>query len=201
VPRPDATPEFIAGISSAYVRPAIFAEIHFLAGPVYVWTGVGSIGWGGKTWQGVGQFGNLSTVEEGTNVQARGIELSLSGVDPTLLSEVLNDYKQGLPAIIYFGIFNPDGSLIPNPIISWAGRTDQPTISVDGNSATISIACENRLLDMNISVENRYNDATQKLYYPSDRGFEYTNSVQELTIYWGRHPDSSNNSFVQGHSS
>jgi hypothetical protein len=198
MPRPDATPEFIAGIQSAYVRPAIFVEVHFTTGPVYVWTGVGSITWGGKTWAGVGQFGAVSGIEEGTNVQARGVTLTLNGLDPTLLSDVLNDYQVGLPAILYFGIFDASGSLIPNPITSWAGRTDQPTITVDGTTASISINCENRLLDMNISVELRWNDQTQKIFYPNDRAFELVNAIQDITTYFGRHPDSTNSFLIQG---
>lgn len=201
MPRPDATPEFIAAVESGIVRPAIFVEVHFISGPVYVWTGAGSISWGGKTWAGVGQFGSISTIEEGATVNARGITLALSGVDPTLLSDVLTDYRQGLPAIIYFGVREEDGTLIPNPITSWAGRTDQPTITVDGDSATISITCENRLVVMNNSVERRYTDADQKRDYPDDRGFEFVNAIQNVTIYWGRHPDSSNNFSVQGHPS
>lgn len=200
MPRPDATPEFIAAIQSGYVRPAIFVEIHFVSGPAYVWTGVGSITWDGKTWLGVGQFGSLSTIEEGATVHARGITLTLSGVDLGLLSDVMTDYKQGLPAMVYFGVRDGAGALIPDPITSWSGRTDQPTITVDGDSASISIGCENRLVDMNVSVEHRYTDADQKREYPSDRGFEFVNSIQNITVYWGRHPDSSNNFAVQGHS-
>lgn len=199
MPRPDATPEFIAGIQSPYVRPAIFVEVHFTTGAVYVWTGATSTSWGGKTWTGVGQFGGVSTVEEGTNVQARGVTLTLSGFDPTLLTDVLSGYRQGLPAIIYFGIFDAAGTVIPNPITTWSGRTDQPTISVSGEMASISINCENRLLDMNIEQSFRYNDQTQKLFYPGDRGFEFVNSIQDVTIYWGRHPDNANNATVQGH--
>jgi hypothetical protein len=199
VPRPDATPEFIAAVESGYVRPTIFVEIHFLTGPVYVWSGAGSIAWGGVTWLGVGNFGSISPIEEGATVSARGITLSLSGVDPTLLSDVLNEYQQNLPAVIYFGVRDNTGALIPNPITSWAGRTDQPTITVDGESATISIACENRLVILNNSVERRYTDADQKRDYPDDRGFEFVNAIQNVTIYWGRHPDSSNNFSVQGH--
>lgn len=200
MPRPDATPEFIAAIESGYVRPAIFVEIHFATGPVYVWTGAGSVSWGGVTWIGVGQFGNISPVEEGATVQARGITLTLSGVDPTLLNDVLNEYEQNLPVIVYFGVRDNTGALVPNPITSWAGRTDQPTIAVDGESATISIACENRLVILNNSVERRYTDADQKRDYPDDRGFEFVTAIQNVTIYWGRHPDSSNNFSVQGHS-
>lgn len=201
MPRPDATPEFIAGVQSRYVRPAIFVELHMISGPVYAWTGVGSLTWGGNTWLGVGKFGAISAVEEGTNVQARGITLTLNGLDPTLLNDVMTDYKQGLPAIIYFGIFDATGALVPNPITSWAGKTDQPTITVDGETASISINCENRLVEMNNSVERRYTDQDQKRDYPNDRGCEFVNSIQDTTIYWGRHPDGVNNFTVQGTSS
>jgi hypothetical protein len=198
MPRPDATSGFITALQAQYIQPAIFVQVQFITGVVYVWTGTGSITWGGHTWLGVGTFGGISAVEEGTNIQARGITLSLTGFDATLLTEVLTDYRQGLPAAVYFGLFDGTGTLIPDPITSWSGRTDQPTISVDGDTASISINCESRLLDMNIEQNFRYNDQTQKMFYPGDRGFEFTNSIQDITLYWGRHPSNSNNWSVQG---
>ena len=199
MPRPDATADFIAAAQSSFVRPGIFVELHFTSGPVYVWSGAGSKSWGGNTYQGVGQFGMISSVEEGANVQARGIVLTLSGFDATLLGDVLNDYRQGLPAVVSLGLFDGAGTLIPNPVCCWSGRTDQPTIAMNGDSATLSIACENRLVEMNVSVQRRYTDQDQKLDYPNDRGMEYVTSVQNLTIYWGRHPSASNNFATQGH--
>lgn len=199
MPRPDATSQFIAAIQSSYVRPGIFVEVHFTTGPVYVWSGVGSQNWNGNTYTGVGSFGMLSNVEEGSNIQARGIMLTLSGIDSTLLGDVLNDYRQGLPAVVSLGLFDSTGALIPNPICCFSGRTDQPTIEMSGESATLSIACENRLVEMNVSVQRRYTDQDQKLDYPNDRGMEYVSSIQGLTLFWGRHPSSSNNFAAQGY--
>lgn len=198
--RLDATTAFIAAASSAYVKPALFVQVNFTTGPVYVWSGVGSQTWNGHTWQGVGQFGMVSTIEEGANVEARGITLTLSGIDSTLLGDVLADYQQGLPALVYLGLFDASGTLIANPITCWSGRTDQPTITMSGDSGTLSIACENRLVEMNVSVQRRYTDQDQKLDYPGDRGFEFVNQIQSQTLYWGRYPGAQNNFAVQGYS-
>jgi hypothetical protein len=199
LPRPNVTTGFATAASSPYAKPAIFVEFHLLTGPIYVWTGRGSISWSGRTWAGVGTFGGLSMVEEGTNVQARGITLTLSGFDATLLAGVLTEYSVGLPVLVYLGLFDNAGTLIPDPVCCWAGETDQPTISVSGTEATIDVNCENKLVQMNVSVERRYTHEDQQIEYPGDRGFEYVNAIQDITIFWGRHPEAANNFTVQGH--
>lgn len=200
MPRPDVSSQFLSAIQSSYVRPALFVQINFTTGPVYVWSGAGSIEWNTFTWQGVGQFGDISNIEEGVDVFARGITMTLSGIDTTLLNDVLNDYQQGLPAIVYLGLFDGSGVLIPNPITCWSGRTDQPTLTVGGDKATLSITCENRLIDLNVSVERRYTNDDQQLDYPGDKGFSFVNGIQSVSIYWGRHPAASSQNFtIQGH--
>lgn len=208
-------------IAAKDTRPALFVEIHFVSGPVYVWTGTYSIDWNGHTWLGVGGLGSISTIEEGSTVEAKGITVSLSGIQTDLLTDILQEFQVGLPAIVYLGFFDTGTSdsggggyglggygeggygsgsssvgingLIPDPIISWAGRTDQPTIEMDGSTATISINCENQLVEMNIAVDRRYTNEDQQLDYPGDRGMEFVNSIQDARIFWGSAPSSKNN--------
>ena len=193
MPRSDVTPQFLAAIQSQQIRPALFVEGNFVSGPLNVWSGSGSVTWNGKSWMGVGSFGGVSTIEEGSTVEAKGITLTLSGIDPTLLTDVLSEFQVGLPVTVWLGLFDQTNVLIPNPVTAFAGRMDQPTIDVDGTSATITINCENRLLDMNTPVDRRYTNEDQQLDHPGDRGFEFVNSIQEVTIYWGRTPNSLNN--------
>jgi len=193
VPRPDATAQFVAAAQSPYVRPGIFVEVHFTTGPVYVWSGVGSKTWNGNTYTGVGSFGMLSTVEEGSTVQARGIVLTLSGIDSTLLGDILADYAQGLPVVVSLGMFDATGALVPNPICCFSGRTDQPTIDMNGDTAALSIACENRLVEMNMNSSfRRYTNEDQQIAHPGDLAFTQVNAIQQQTLYWGRIPDSQN---------
>lgn len=198
MPRPDATSDFIAAVAAKLVRPIFFVEATFKDGVVYVWNGRGNIDWNGRTWTGVGSLGSVSTIEEGANVQARGATLILSGLDASLLAEVMTQYSITAPVTIYFGSFDANGALIPDPIISFRGRMDQPTLTVTGPTATLEIACENRLLEMNTSVERRYTDQDQKLIDPNDRGMEWVNALQNVTLFWGRHPTASNNFSEQG---
>ena len=193
MPRPDVTPQFLAAIESAQLRPALFVEANFVSGPLYVWSGRGSITWNGQTWVGIGALGSVSTIEEGSTVEAKGITLTLSGIDPTLLTDVLTEFQVGLPVTVWLALFDATTSLIPNPVTAFAGRMDQPTLDVDGTTASITINCENRLLDMNTPVDRRYTNEDQQLDHPGDRGFEFVNSIQEVTIFWGRTPSSHNN--------
>jgi len=123
----------------------------------------------------------------------KGITLTLSGIDPTLLQGILNEFQAGLPAIVTLGVFDGNGALIGDPVCCFAGRMDQPTLDVTGIAASIAINCENRLVEMNVAVDRRYTDEDQQLDYPGDRGFEFVNSIQEAQIYWGRTPSSKNN--------
>lgn len=213
---------FLDAISATVNKPALFFEIHFVSGPVYLWSGSQSIDWNGQTWLGAGGLINVSTVEEGSTVEARGITISMSGVSTDFLSDILDEFQVGLPAIVYLGFFqtvtdsgsgggygeggygeggygsgsgsSSDGTtLIPDPIIAWAGRTDQPTIDMDGSTATISVNCENRLIEMNVAVDRRYTNEDQQLDYPGDRGMEFVNSIQDVRIFWGQVPSSKNN--------
>lgn len=189
----------MAALASADVRPAIFVAAHFATGPVYLWTGYGSISWNGQTWLGVGNLGSVSTVEEGSSIEAKGITLALNGFDPTLLPLVVDEFGLGLPVTVWLGLFDTSGALIPDPFISFAGRMDQPTLTVGGETASIAINCENRLVEMNTPVDRRYTHEDQQIDHPGDRGFDWVNAIQDVTIVWGRHPSSQLNFTVQGH--
>ena len=192
MPRPGVTPEFLEALSAQLLRPALFVEAYFTSGPVRVWNGLGTIAWNGFDWTGIGTLGSVSAIEEGATVEARGISLTMSGIDPALLTLVLGEFRQGLPVSVWLGLFRADGTLIPDPVLSFAGRTDQPTTEVSGETATLTITCENRLIDMHASVERRYTNEDQQLDYPGDRGFEFVASIQSLQINWGRSPSSNN---------
>lgn len=188
------TSAMATAIVAGEIFPAIFFSATFATGPVYVWTGSGSIVWNGHTWIGIGTLGKISTIEEGTDVQARGVTVSLSGIDPTWLSDVLSEFKLGDPVTIWLGLFGGSPlALLADPIVSFSGRIDKPSIDVDGQSAVISINLENRLLDMNVSVAFRYTNQQQQYDYPGDRGMEFVAGLQLRTIYFGANPNSTNN--------
>jgi hypothetical protein len=192
MPRP-MSPAYLAAISSALLRPALFVQAGFTSGPLYVWSGMGPITWNGQVWTGIGTLGSISTIEEGSTIAAKGITLTLSGIDPALLTEVMGEFQVGLPVIVTLGVFDQNGALIGDPVCCFSGRMDEPTIDVSGTTASIAINCENRLVEMNMAVERRYTDEDQQMDFPGDLGFQFVNGIQDAQIYWGRTPSSKNN--------
>ena len=191
--RYDATDDFIAALEAPLLRPAYLVSMQFASSTVNAWTGKGTLTWNGTSFAGVGQMGEVALIEEGSTVQARGTTLTLTGIDVTLLGDALTYLRQGLPVTIWFALFDATPAIIGNPVIAFRGRMDQPTITVSGQTATIAINCESRLMDLNVPAQRRYTNEDQWRDFPGDRGFEFVNSVQEVTIYWGRTPNSSNN--------
>ena len=183
----------LAALSAPVINPALFCEITFANGPVYIWSGIGPVSWNSQTWIGVGSFLNISSPEDSSSVEAKGITITLSGIDPTLLPNALTELQLGLPVLVYLAVYDSSHTLINTPVIAWAGRTDQPTIDVSANEVSIALNCENRLMDMNVSVDRRYTNEDAQLDNPGDLGFMFVDGLQETTLFWGGYPNASQN--------
>jgi len=194
MPRPGLTPAFIAAISAPVIRPAFFIRAQFKTDWFNTWTGTYDLTWGAITYHGTGSALGITGISEDTTVEAKGVTLSLSGVPSDLLGDCLNEFVRGYPAQVYLGLFEADGvTLVPDPVLAYSGRLDQPTLNDAGDACTISIAIENALVDMNRSVYRRYTDADQQLDHPGDLGCQFVPSIQEVTTYFGSLPLSQNN--------
>lgn len=186
------SPALAAALASNLVWPAIFVELHFTGGAVYIWSGFGSISWNSHTWVGAGDLGSISVIEGGGNVEARGISLTLSGIDTssTVVSDTLNQFQQGLPAIVYLATFTDATrtTLIADPFAAWTGRMDQPTSEEGAETSVLTISCESRLADMNVAVDRRYTQDDQQLRSPGDVGFAFVQGQVSGILSWGRSP-------------
>jgi hypothetical protein len=185
----------LSAIEAGELWPAFFVQIGFISETIYIWSGLGTIVWNGNSYQGVGALLGLSAVEEGATVEPRNIVVTLSGLDSNDLPEVLSDYKTGLPVAVYLGLFSDatGTTLLATPICIWAGETDQPTIDVDGATATIAIGCENCLSAMNVAVDRRRTMEDQQWQAPGDLCMSFLGALQEKTTFWGSTRSSQNN--------
>lgn len=69
-----------AALSDQVISPVVLANLTFKSGPVYVWSGVGDLVFNGNTYKGVGQLGKISSISEGSDVKADGMEITLFGI-------------------------------------------------------------------------------------------------------------------------
>jgi hypothetical protein len=179
------SPAVLAELSAGVIRPAVFVESQFPSGWVRLWTGLGEITWGGRTWAGAGTLLGIGDIEETTDVVATGTTITLSGVPTDLVSLCINDARQGLPGQVYLGFLTGAGAVIADPVLAFAGRLDVPSISDGADRCEIQITYESRLIDLNRAREWRYTHESQQQISPGDRFYEYVAGLQEREIRWG----------------
>ncbi|HLH35994.1 MAG TPA: hypothetical protein VKX41_15080 [Alloacidobacterium sp.] len=175
----------VQAIQSDYIRPAFLAMLNFTTGIQYVWTGPGPLVWNGNTYTGVGSLGQVGTISEATEVRADGTTVTLSGIDPALMGDCLNDVRVGAPAVIYFALVDQSGALIGTPYPLFSGTVDKPVVSVGPDSISISLALESRLTNLQRATQRRYTAADQHIKYPDDTGFNWVEILNDIALRWG----------------
>ena len=203
----DLSVNTIENISENVVYPFFATELRFDGNIVRMWTGQGTLVLvDGTEWVGLGQLLNISSIEETSEMSVKGASISLSGIPSELLSLALSEPYQGRIAKIYFGTFQQgsilqetsdyillqDGSRINLESTStgfnelFSGYMDQMNIEEAGDTATIEMMVENKLIDLERARVARFTSGYQKSVYPGDLGLDFMEDLQDKKISWGR---------------
>jgi len=181
----DLTTAVINQIDATELQPFLLFRGEFATGVVRAWSGIGNLSWDGQTWVGTGSLLQVSSIEEAGETVANGATITLSGVPLELISLALSSARQGSQGKIYLGFLSA-GSVVVDPVLVFEGKLDVPVIEENGETGTIAIAYESRLIDLQKPRESRYTDQDQQRAYPGDLGFEFVPSLQEKSLIWGR---------------
>ncbi len=172
-------------VTSRVVHPILLVALSFDSGVVRMWSGIGNLVWSGDTYLGAGNFGRVQPFKEVVDGSAQGTAFTLNGIPSSLLALALNENYQGRPAKLWLAALDSSNAIIADPYLIFGGRMDTMTISDDGNTGSITMTAENRLIDLNRSRERRFTDQDQKIDYPTDRGLEYVVGLQDKQVVWG----------------
>jgi len=185
----DLTSATITNISEATVYPFFAIELNFDSEILRLWTGQGTLTLPDTTqWIGTGTLLDISAIEETAEMAVRGATLTLSGVPSEILSLALSEPYQGRVCNIYFGTFT-GGDLTTAPSNFdqiFSGYMDQMNIQDGAETATIELKVENKLVDLERARVARFTSGYQKSIYPSDKGLDFVESLQDREIFWGR---------------
>lgn len=174
----------IAGITSNAVQPCIMLDLTLTTGVQYVWSGWGTITYNSNTYFGVGSLGSIGDISEGTEVKADGTTITLSGIDPTLLDDCLNDIQLGAPVTIWFALLS-GGALLGTPYPLFVGTVDKPTIPISPDTIAITLSLENRMANLQRPSNRRYTSTDQMYFYPADSGFNWVETLNDIALVWG----------------
>lgn len=179
-------------LSADLVRPILLIEALFdvnatlSTAPLYLWNGIGNLSYGGNTYGGAGTLLSIGSVSEKTDMSATGATVVLSGIEGSILQIARDAEYQGRELTIRMGALDDNGDIIADPIIIFSGFMDTMSIGESGETSTISVTVENKLIAFDRTKVGRYTDQDQKMRVPGDVGLEYVTAIQDKQIFWGR---------------
>jgi hypothetical protein len=127
----------------------------------------------------------ISAVQETSEIQANGITVTMNGIPSELISLALQESEQGKSGKVYLGFLDESG-VIADPTMIFEGKLDIPAIQEEGDTSTISITYESRLINLQRSRESRFTNEEQQREYDGDLGCEFVPAMKEVTLTWGR---------------
>jgi len=174
-----------SALSASEVKPFFLVDLMF-SSPVYLWSGTYTLSHDSKSYLGTGDLMTVEIPQETQDIGAVGVRMQLSGLTGTnILTAALQQEYQGKSVTIKLGAFNTSGNVVADPVVVFEGFMDVMQITEDGNTSTITLSVENKLIRLESANHRRYTDADQKIDHPSDSGFEFVTDIQEKQIKWG----------------
>lgn len=171
----------LTALSQPEVYPFYAIEMKFDSAPLRIWTGYGERTINSETYTGTGDLLNISGLEEANDLSAKSITLQLSGLPTEIISLALVEPYQRRSCKVYFGTTDTS-----NPIEVFSGFMDVMKIEDAGDSSTISLTVESKLVRLEKSSNWRYTEASHQARYAGDTFFSYVAKLQDKDIVWGR---------------
>ena len=184
------TTAFNNALKSQVVTPIIASELEFSDGTLRFWNGYGNItmtaGGSSKTFTGLGDFLGISPISESSTLQMSGVTLSMSGIKSSLISTALSAQYTNRNGAIYLGMYDTSKNVIADVYTVFKGKMDVLNISEQGNTATITLNIESRLISFDLPINRKYTLEDQQVDFPNDVGFEFIPDLQDKEITWGK---------------
>jgi hypothetical protein len=175
----------LAEADAGTLRPIVLGELNFASGLLRLWSGLGDLDWAGEIWTGGGTLISVTPAAETVELAATGSRLMLNGIDAEVVAIALGEAYQGRPFKLWFGALKADGrTVVADPVPLIAGRMDVMTIDDAGETASIALTVEGRLIALDRPKPLRYTAAEQREMYPDDAGLDFVPGLQTREVIW-----------------
>ena len=183
--------------AGSHVRPILFVKLEFdpaSAGTIRLHNGLGTYTWndggGNASWQGAGDLGRVSAIQEGDQISPYSIELTLSGLDNTITAEAVKEKYYQRPVTLYIGALNDSDSLVAVPDVIWTGYVDTMDATWGGDQGDVlRLVAESELAAFERSKNRLYTNAQQQSEHSGDTFFTHLQELEDITLNWGKRGD------------
>lgn len=163
------------------------AEIYFDSGVTRVHSGTGNFTIAGNNFLGVGNLGQVSEVKEQNTTSPTQLNLTLGGLDTSMIGTILNENCVGRAANLYIGVLDDNGQLIDYDVL-FRGKI-RSTALLAGTNGAVNLTVSNIFEEWSHGKSWRYSDESQRKRNGDDRIFRYVPQMADRSIYWGSKKD------------
>lgn len=177
-------------ISKGHFTSMYAVELQFASDTVRVHTGLGDLIIGGQVYLGIGSLGQVGSASETDNPQGPiSIDLTLNGLDSTIIRQSLVERCRGRPGKLMFVVIDDDGTMASDILMS--GRMDAAKFSYGGNDGknSITVTLIDRMAEWSRPGTKRWTDENHQMRNPGDRIFFAIAQLSESPIFWGSKKD------------
>tara|TARA_R100001440_G_scaffold795_2_gene2626 strand:+ start:6240 stop:6827 length:588 start_codon:yes stop_codon:yes gene_type:complete len=177
----------LTALSNSEIEPFYAVDLAFQSGALRLWTGYGNKTINSATYTGTGTLLKIDGLEEAGDLSARGTTLTLSGLASTVLTYALTEEYQGRLVTIYWGLAG-----VADVVEVFSGYMDQMIIVDEGDTSTVKLKVESRLITLERPNIRRYTSESHKAVRTSkglsgsDSFFDWVSGLQDKSIVWGR---------------
>jgi len=171
----------LTALSQPEVQPYYAVDLDFDSAPIRLWTGYGDKTIFTNSYTGGGSLLAISGLEEASDLSAKNITISLSGVPSSLVTVALDEPYQRRECKVYFGTTDTS-----DPIEVFSGLMNTMTIEDSGESSVITLTVESKLVRLEKASNRRYTEENHVARHPNDTFFSYVTSLQDKDVVWGR---------------
>lgn len=138
---------------------------------------------------GLGNLAGISVLPETNELGSQTIQLTLSGIPASAITEAFSDEYLGKPVFIWYATLDKDTYAVEGgqtgPVLVFAGRMDFASLEF-GDTCTITVNATSRLADWDRPRGGRFNHTYQTRHVDiNDTGFKYVQALQNRAISWG----------------
>lgn len=191
----------ISVLNNSEIEPFYAVKLSFATSTLFFWTGYGDKTINSETYTGTGNLLNIEGLDEVSDLSSRGAKITLNGLDNTVVTYALTEQYQGRLVEIYWGV---NGVSEVTEVFS--GFMDQMTINDSGETSTIQLSVESRLIALERPIPRRYTEASHAAVIATENNLDsssYTQSndsffrwvaqLQDKQIPWGRETEEPDN--------
>lgn len=180
-------PEVMATLNQPHVSALYALKLDLVSGISRIHSGLGELVIGGETYYGVGSMGAVSPQKEQLSTSPTKLNVSLSGLDDSMLAEVMRERIVDRMAWLYLVVIGP--AEVPlKACLQFKGRIAQTPVKA-GKTNTIQLTISNIFEDWQKGLSMRNTDESHRRLHPDDRFFRYQNEMADRSIYWGSKKD------------